>query len=144
MTLRSHWYILTYDIRCRRRLQRTHKFLRTEAYAIQESVFAWFGNQQQVDELRKKLLSHINPAKDDFRGYRLPANKPLYFWGDNPFLGGIMDNRYPPHIYDPNGSGHGLKNMISDESKQRNLTGKQAPYDQKSCTKISQLSRKKR
>lgn len=94
----GRWYLLAYDIRCSRRLQRVHKFLRTKAYAVQESVFAWYGNQHDVEELQRQLLSRIKPGEDDFRGYRLPANKVLHFWGASPFLDGIIDNGYPPHI----------------------------------------------
>lgn len=94
----SHWYILCYDIRNVRRLQRVHKFLRTEAYALQESVFAWYGNQEEVERLQQELISRIKPSEDDFRGYRLPANRLIKFWGSSPFLDGILDNGYPPHM----------------------------------------------
>jgi CRISPR-associated protein Cas2 len=93
----GHWYLLCYDIRSARRLQRVHKFLRTEAYALQESVFAWFGNQEDMEQLQRELISRINPGEDDFRGYRLPAGKAIKFWGASPFLDGIIDNGYPPH-----------------------------------------------
>ena len=94
-----HWYLLAYDIRCKRRLQRTHKFLRTQAYALQESVFAWHGNAGELDQLQTKLMELIDPRKDDLRGYRLPRHVAIQLWGSSPFVDGIFDNGYPPHAH---------------------------------------------
>lgn len=97
MNTPRHWYLLCYDIRSPRRLQRVHKFLRTEAYPLQESVFAWYGSQVELQRLQDELLARIDPSQDDFRGYRLPAHAAIGFWGSSPFLDGIMDAGYPPH-----------------------------------------------
>ncbi|MGB2131546.1 MAG: hypothetical protein ACPHXW_08940, partial [Marinobacterium sp.] len=45
-TQRQHWSLIAYDVRSPRRIQRLHRFLRTQAYALQESVFAWYGTEQ--------------------------------------------------------------------------------------------------
>jgi CRISPR-associated endonuclease Cas2 len=95
----SYWYLLAYDIRCKRRLQRTHKFLRTQAYALQESVFAWYGNAGELDRLQTKLMMLIDPRKDDVRGYRLQHHGTIRLWGNSPFIDGIFDNGYPPYVH---------------------------------------------
>jgi CRISPR-associated endonuclease Cas2 len=97
MTLRRHWYVLAYDIRSAQRLQRLHRFLVTQAYALQESVFAWCGNDEELDVLKRRILTLIRPSEDDFRGYRVAVNTPLEFWGASPFLTGVFCAGYPPH-----------------------------------------------
>ena len=97
MSTTGHWYIICYDIRSPRRLQKVHKFLRKEAYQLQESVFTWFGNQHDLESLQQELLSRIHPGNDDLRGYRLPTHISIQFWGSSPFLSGIIDSGYPPY-----------------------------------------------
>ncbi|ANG62224.1 CRISPR-associated endonuclease Cas2 [Marinobacterium aestuarii] len=93
----SHWYLLAYDIRSPRRLQRLQRFLRTQAYVLQESVFAWQGDDEALAILQVQLLKLIRPGEDDLRGYRIPANTLIHFWGASPFLEGVFDNGYPAH-----------------------------------------------
>lgn len=92
----KHWYLITYDIRNPKRLQRLHRYLRTQGYALQESVFAWQGDQIAVAQLKRKLVTLIRPQVDDLRLYRLPHH-PINMWGVNPFAEGVFTNDYPPH-----------------------------------------------
>ena len=89
--------MIAYDIRSRQRLQKLHRFLRTQAYAIQESVFAWSGTDDELAIFKQRVLKLIRPTEDDFRGYRLPPNSVIEFFGSNPFSKGVFDNGYPPH-----------------------------------------------
>jgi CRISPR/Cas system-associated endoribonuclease Cas2 len=89
--------VIAYDIRSRQRLQKLHRFLRTQAYSIQESVFAWSGTDDELVIFKQKVLKLIRPNEDDFRGYRLPPNSVIELSGSNPFGKGVFDNGYPPH-----------------------------------------------
>lgn len=94
--LKEHWSLIAYDVRCPRRLQRLHRFLRTEAYALQESVFAWFGTDEAKLLLQARMLKLINKAEDDLRGYRLKSGSDIQMWGQSPFVNDIFDSGYPP------------------------------------------------
>ena len=96
-----HWYLIAYDVHSPQRLQRVHRFLRSQGYAVQESVFAWSGNLREMAQLRCRLSGYIKPSEDDLRLYRLATGKPLRLWGANPFLVGIIDDGYPPHVIEP-------------------------------------------
>lgn len=93
----KHWSLIAYDIRCPRRLQKLHRFLRTEAYAIQESVFAWYGTEQAKLQLQARMLNFINAEQDDLRGYRMQAGSSIQLWGKSPFVEDIFDSGCPPH-----------------------------------------------
>ncbi|MEH6577378.1 MAG: CRISPR-associated endonuclease Cas2 [Amphritea sp.] len=98
----KQWYIIIYDVHSPHRLQRLHRFLRTCAYALQESVFAWNGTAEQLAQLQAQLSRLIKASEDDLRGYRLPPNASLHLWGTSPFLEGVIDTGYPPYrLYQP-------------------------------------------
>lgn len=94
--MNNAWFIIMYDIRNAKRLQKVHKLLKPRAYALQKSVFAWCGNINQLNELQQQLQILINTKEDDVRGYRVPANQHIELWGVNPFCAGVFDARYPP------------------------------------------------
>ncbi|WP_417533697.1 CRISPR-associated endonuclease Cas2 [Marinobacterium stanieri] len=96
-TQRQHWSLIAYDVRSPRRIQRLHRFLRTQAYALQESVFAWYGTEQAKLQLQARMLDFINAAEDDLRGYRMRAGTEIQLWGKSPFVEGVFDTGYPPH-----------------------------------------------
>ncbi len=96
-TQRQHWSLIAYDVRSPRRLQRLHRFLRTQAYALQESVFAWYGTEQAKLQLQARMLDFIDTTEDDLRGYRMRAGTEIQLWGKSPFAEGVFDTGYPPH-----------------------------------------------
>lgn len=95
--LKAHWSLIAYDVRCPRRLQKLHRFLRTEAYALQESVFAWFGTDEEKLILQARMLKFIDKEVDDLRGYRLKSGSSIQLWGSSPFVTDVFDSGYPPH-----------------------------------------------
>ena len=94
----KHWYLFAYDIRCPRRLQRLHRFFRTQAYALQESVFVWHGNHTEMLLLQAKILTYIKLNEDDLRAYCLSPGSTIQCWGSDPFIDGIFDSGSPPII----------------------------------------------
>lgn len=91
---KSHWYLIQYDIRHPKRLRRVHRLLKTCAFALQESVFAWQGTLNQLDNLQQQLQKIINAKEDDIRGYRI--RYPLMLFGELPFTSDTYFAGFPP------------------------------------------------
>ena len=66
-------YLIAYDIRSPRRLQRVHKALGKVGYAVQYSVFAADLADWQRLRLAARLRRLINEKEDDVRFYLVPA-----------------------------------------------------------------------
>lgn len=97
MRLARHWHLIVYDIRCPKRLRKVHAYLKKQAYALQESVFAWEGTDQELAELQTGLRQRMSEKEDDIRGYRLPVRQQLHLFGVSPFVDDIFDSGQPPH-----------------------------------------------
>ncbi len=65
-------YLVSYDIRDPRRLQRVHHFMKQRAVALQYSVFVFEGTEADRRAVREGLEDRIDPAEDDVRIYTLP------------------------------------------------------------------------
>ncbi len=90
-----HWYLIQYDIRDARRGQRVYRFLKTCAFSLQESVFAWQGTNAELAVLQQHLKRLINAKEDDIRGYQL--SYPLRLFGTSPFVSDLYFSGYPTH-----------------------------------------------
>lgn len=77
MTFGKNWHVVTYDIRCPRRLRRVHRSVREDCLAVQQSVFLFNGSADQRDALLEKLAGLIEPV-DDVRVY--PTPHPARLW----------------------------------------------------------------
>lgn len=93
----SNLSIAHYDIADKKRLQRVHRFLKSCAFALQGSVYAWYGNSEALRHFKKKLRTLINPNEDDVRGYML--KNALWLFGVSPFVEGVYFGGYPPHVH---------------------------------------------
>lgn len=91
----AHWYLIQYDIRCKRRGQKVYKLMKRCAFSLQESVFAWQGTNSELKVLQEEIKARINRKEDDIRGYKI--NQPLSFFGTSPFVSDIYFSGYPPH-----------------------------------------------
>ncbi len=78
MNKRKQWWIIAYDIRSQRRLQRTHYYLKKEAVALQRSVFLAQKTAAELKELIAQLKQRINIQEDDVRLY--PISSPHSIW----------------------------------------------------------------
>ena len=70
------WYIISYDIRDQKRLQRTHYYLKKEAIALQKSVF--LVNSHQISKVKAIIKQYTKGALDDVRLY--PITHPNAIW----------------------------------------------------------------
>ncbi|MDR1828342.1 MAG: CRISPR-associated endonuclease Cas2, partial [Methylobacteriaceae bacterium] len=66
-------FVIGYDIRNPRRLQRVHKAMLNHATPIEYSVFVLEGNRRAAEKCMLHACRLINPKEDDLRCYRLPA-----------------------------------------------------------------------
>lgn len=64
-------WLLCYDIKDPRRLQRVHRALQAFALPLQHSVFLYTGDHRTLERYLKHVVSLIQPV-DDFRQYPLP------------------------------------------------------------------------
>lgn len=96
----ADWYLIAYDIRDPRRLQRLHRALRAEALAVQRSVFLVAGSVPAVERLLDRLETLIDPCADDLRAYPVAAPDCLWLSGQRPLQGGLLGDDVPlslPH-----------------------------------------------
>lgn len=67
-------FVIAYDIRSVKRLQRVHKLLQQSALPIEYSVFIFKGTPEACRQLLQKTLALLDLSKDDLRCYALPAH----------------------------------------------------------------------
>jgi CRISPR-associated protein Cas2 len=83
-------YIICYDIRCAKRLQKVHKIAVKYATPLQFSVFYGLMTKSTFVEMLAKLKKTIEPTKDDVRIYPVKSTT-LAHWNKQGFSG---DNQY--------------------------------------------------
>lgn len=74
----SHW-LLAYDIRDPKRLQRVWRCLRQEGVRLQYSVYLLTGSRRHIEQLLAQLQPIIDERVDDVRVYPLSENTKI--WG---------------------------------------------------------------
>jgi CRISPR-associated protein Cas2 len=89
MPHKSTW-IIAYDIRAPRRLQRVHTFLAKQAYALQYSVFAADLTRPEFERLKAELAKLIDPKEDDVRFYAAPPGADVMMSGRTRLPDGVL------------------------------------------------------
>lgn len=92
----EHWFIISYDIRLPKRLQRLHRWLKRHAFALQESVFIFAGTLPAWEQLKHGIQTRIKRTEDDVRVYQLSQSSILTFYGVSPWPDDIYFAGYPP------------------------------------------------
>lgn len=92
------WYLISYDIRNPRRLQRVHRVLKPRSYALLESLFLFNGSAAELEALRNALWKEIKPGTDDLLIYRLRTDQPIRRWGTGCLPAGLYNFSLPPII----------------------------------------------
>ncbi|MEE2003031.1 CRISPR-associated endonuclease Cas2 [Alkalimonas sp. MEB108] len=95
----EHWYLIAYDIRDKKRLQRLYKFLQRHCLALQESVLMFHGKKDQWQQLRQDIRKRIKISEDDVRVYRLPPGVGIEFTGQLPWADDVFFGGYPPFTH---------------------------------------------
>ena len=76
-----HWYLIAYDIRCPRRLQRVQKAVSGEAQRLQQSVYMVRAGRGELRRLLEQFEAEMDPAEDDLRAYPFPHPGQLWCGG---------------------------------------------------------------
>ncbi len=74
----KHWYLLCYDIRHPKRLQRFHYRISKEALALQRSVFLLEANRDKLVRVERLVRRYAHKVEDDIRLY--PVRNPGAIW----------------------------------------------------------------
>lgn len=72
-------WLLAYDIRDPKRLQRVGRYLRQEALRLQYSVYLLSGSRDKIEQVVTRLHQLIDETADDVRIYPLTENTRI--WG---------------------------------------------------------------
>ncbi len=94
----KHWYLISYDIHHPRRLKRTQRLLRSQASALLESLYAFYGNAGELAELRAAIARETHAHDDDVLIYALRNDRPLHRWGRACLPPGLYDFSLPALI----------------------------------------------
>jgi CRISPR-associated protein Cas2 len=65
-------WLIAYDVRDPLRLQRVHRYLRSEAVPVQYSVFVARCATNHICAIKGEVAARIDPAADDVRIYQIP------------------------------------------------------------------------
>ncbi len=88
---RKRWFLLAYDIRDPRRLQRTHAFVRKRGIALQRSVFLIRADRESLAELEAGIRQRVHDRRDDVRLYPVPGPAALWAAGlQQAAIGGLF------------------------------------------------------
>ena len=71
--------------------------MRSNCFLVQESIYAWYGDDKELKTLQSALIKQIHLVDDKISGYRLTQRSQLMLWGQSPFIYGVIDSGYPPH-----------------------------------------------
>lgn len=83
-------YLVCYDIRDPRRLQRVHRYLRAVGIPLHYSVFQVNTTPRGLLDLLGELAGLLDLTRDDLRAYPLPARPRGILLGRPPFLEGLL------------------------------------------------------
>ena len=78
----KRWYLIAYDIRERRRLQRVHGYLKKRAWMMQRSVYLMNCDRATLQEMETELRRIAEARSDDIRLY--PISSPQALWEAGP------------------------------------------------------------
>ena len=95
-------YVICYDIHCPRRLGRIHRTLKSQAMALQYSVFLFNGTQVQLQRCLEQLERLMDKQEDDIRAYPLPARGLRWCLGqpvlpEGIYWSGLAQSWHRPH-----------------------------------------------
>lgn len=90
MAVSRSWYLLAYDIRDPKRLQKVHYYLRKRALAAQLSVFFLHTSEDGLVTVLDGVASRIDPRQDDVRAYPIQHPGDIWLGGRAAVGGGLL------------------------------------------------------
>jgi CRISPR-associated protein Cas2 len=95
-------WLLAYDIRDPKRLQRVSRYINKEALRLQFSVYVLKGNREQIEQVMAQLRQLIDEKADDVRIYPLTENTRIWGMGTQFADGGnTLSDAYLDRIIQP-------------------------------------------
>ena len=76
--MKKQWYLLVYDIRDEKRLQKLHYRIKKEGIVLQHSVFLIHANQKKLNKITTIVKKQTATLADDVRLY--PLCNPDVLW----------------------------------------------------------------
>jgi len=83
-------WLIAYDIAEPGRLNRVHRYLKSQAIPVQYSVFVASTTANGIRRIRDALAHKINPREDDVRIYLLPQPLSFSYLGRPPLPQGLL------------------------------------------------------
>ncbi|MDA8192308.1 MAG: CRISPR-associated endonuclease Cas2 [Gammaproteobacteria bacterium] len=83
-------WLVAYDIADSRRLQRVHRYLKTEGMPVQYSVFLVETSPARMGRIRIGLAALVNPRRDDVRIYPIPMDLDIVSLGRSTWPAGMQ------------------------------------------------------
>lgn len=90
-------YLVSYDIRCPKRLRKVHTLCSKSAVRIQYSVFEAHLSHAELRHLKEQIRQLIDEAEDDVRIYGLHENYAITTLGPPPLIDGVQWIVASPH-----------------------------------------------
>ena len=87
----KNWYLIAYDIREAKRLQKVHYYLKKRATALQNSVFLLHVDNKKLSEILAGVKERTKGKVDDIRLY--PIANPNIIWAAGKQVGAMQ------HLY---------------------------------------------
>lgn len=81
MSNHKYQFLICYDIREPRRLQKLQRLLRRHCLKLQASVYLFKGNSQAGESLMQQISQRIDRRQDDVRVYQLSLHCLFEFYG---------------------------------------------------------------
>ncbi|MEY4979615.1 MAG: hypothetical protein RLZZ352_1885 [Pseudomonadota bacterium] len=95
-------WLLAYDIRNPKRLQRVGRYIQREGLRLQFSVYILKGNRQHIEHVMEELRQLIDEKADDVRIYPLTENTRIWGMGQQfPDDGNTLSDVYLDKIIQP-------------------------------------------
>ncbi len=88
----SHWYLIAYDVRDPKRLQRLHRYLSRRSTALQHSLYLYNEREQNISDLLSEMQQFLRGHEDDLRLYPIHGPGDLWAGGGQ---GRAFDGVYP-------------------------------------------------
>lgn len=76
----EQWYMVAYDIRDQKRLQRVHRYLQQEGIRFQYSLYLISNEGNRLKRIKRELQQLIS-KQDDIRFYPILSRGDLWQWG---------------------------------------------------------------
>lgn len=91
-------YLISYDIRCPRRLRRVHRLLKSRSHCLLESLYAFQGTPAELEYLRCLLWKQASVTSDEILIYRTRSDRSILRWGTACLPEGVYDFSLPTLI----------------------------------------------